>query len=148
MADYNITRADMDYKVQVLSENATLVSVYPMVSAGVSEGDAVQMTTSGWDNTITTESGVGGLVVSGKEDSSIGDPANGQMKGSGKPIVVVGNAVVRVAASCITNFGGLAVNDLVSYKSGKVQKKDTAGNAAGYVLEVNADKNFAVIVLY
>ena len=145
MAAYNIKRAEMDYKVQILSETAKTVSVYPM-GADVTEGTAVTMSTGGWIAT-TTETKRGGIVVSGTEDSSIGNPTGNPMTGSGKPIVVVGDAIVRLHKDCVT-AASLVVNSEVSYVAGKVAVATDASSAVGYVLEVGPNGDYFVIVLY
>lgn len=145
MAAYNIKRAEMDYKVQILSENAKVISVYPM-SASLTEGTAVTMSTAGWA-AVTTETRRGGIVVSGTEDSSIGNPTGNPMTGSGKPIVVVGDAIIRLHKDCVT-AASLVVNAEVSYVDGKVAVAANASSAVGYVLEVGPNGDYFVIVLY
>lgn len=134
-----VERASMDYKVQVLSEDALTTSVYPNIANEVlEEGDAVVMTAAGWDK-ASAESATGGIVIRGNVDDASVNIVQ-------KPIVCLGSAILRIDASKVDTIGGLSVGSSVNFGANGKIALVSAADAAGYVLEKDGTSSIVVVL--
>ena len=124
-----VDRIDMEYKIEVLSGDARTTSVYPGAVDTLEEGNCVQITGTGW-NVAAAENNTGGIVIRGHVDDK-------SVKAINKPVVLLGEAVIRVSADAIDTIGSLAVGDQVNMTATGIKEVVTAGLEWGTVLEID-----------
>ena len=130
-----VERIGMEYKVDLLNEGARVTSVYPAATGqSLEEGDPVTMTATGW--TKTADGAVAhGIVFRGQVDNDSVAVVN-------KPVVILGNALVRIAVSKLQGATtvGQAIGDAVELTGAT----GVAAATIGKVLEIEAGKYVVV----
>jgi hypothetical protein len=151
-----VNRINMEYKIEVLSPNAKTTSIHPFAPGEtLEEGDCVQITSDGWE-LASENNNTGGIVIRGNVDDQ-------SVAKSGNPIVLLGEAIIRLSGDKCDDAGDLSVGDPVCMSADGIIFADTAITSVyaegppvvitttggdpvwGIVLEVGPDASYVVI---